>query len=490
LGLREKGGIVKALPEDLKAFVQQVLDTPTKQELLTFLATNRAVDTLRGLSVWLGRPEGELRIAADALVQAGLLHRSGEGEEALYSYRPRPEVSGLVDSFLALYQSARSQLMRELEQLRQQAQSAQEQLRALQWEQSRFRLVLASLPDGILVLLPDGTISYLNEGAASLLGFRPSEVLGRKVTEVTSPLAVLVGKELRLVAHPPHPALTKEWSLPDGKILRATLMPVFNEQHQFIGTVATLSDITEMRRRERERQEMLALLAHDIKSPLTAIRGFALSGLKGFLGEISPTSQRAFQIIAEQADRVLSMIQQMVQVMVDLRDGMTLRPVRFDLREAIQSVANAHEGECAERQLTLSVEVPDHPLWVHGDRDLIERAIANLLSNAIKYNREGGRVWVRGKESKQEAIVEVEDTGIGIPPAELPLIFQRSYRASNTVGEGAGLGLAFVRQVAEAHGGRVEVTSSVGQGSQFRLFLPLAAPPAIASPFSGSAPCL
>ena len=121
---------------------------------------------------------------------------------------------------------------------------------------------------------------------------------------------------------------------------------------------------------------------------------------------------------------------------------------------------------------------------------MIERAIANLLSNAIKYNREGGRVWVRGKESKQEAIVEVEDTGIGIPPAELPLIFQRSYRASNAVGEGAGLGLAFVRQVAEAHGGRGEVTSSVGQGSQFRLFLPLAAPPAIASPFSGSAPCL
>jgi signal transduction histidine kinase len=160
---------------------------------------------------------------------------------------------------------------------------------------------------------------------------------------------------------------------------------------------------------------------------------------------------------------------------------MTLRPIRFDLREALHSVAGAYEGECAGRGLTLSVEVPTQPVWVHGDRDLIERAIANLISNAVKYNREGGRVWVRVKSEGQEAVVEVEDTGIGIPPAELPLIFQHSYRASNAVGEGAGIGLAFVRQVAEAHGGRVEVTSSVGQGSQFRLFLPLANPPLIAS---------
>ena len=476
----EKGVVATSLPADLKAFVQQVLDTPTKQELLVFLATNRGMDTLRGLSVWLGRPEGELRGAAESLVQVGLLHRSGEGDEAVYSYRPRPEMQGLVESFIALYQSARSQLMRELEQLRQQAQSAQEQLRALQWEQSRFRLVLASMLDGILVLLPDGTISYLNDVAASFLGCRPSEVIGQKVTEVPSPLAVVLGRELKLVTRPPHPALTREWSLPEGKVLRATLMPVFNEQRQFIGAVATLSDITEVRRRERERQEMLAVLAHDIKSPLTAIRGFALSGLKGLLGEIPPTSQRAFQVIAEQSDRVLGMVQQMVQVMVDQR-GMTLRPIRFDLREALHSVAGAYEGECAGRGLTLSVEVPAQPVWVHGDRDLIERAIANLISNAVKYNREGGRVWVQAKSEGQEAVVEVEDTGIGIPPAELPLIFQHSYRASNAVGEGAGIGLAFVRQVVEAHGGRVEVTSSVGQGSQFRLFLPLANPPLIAS---------
>lgn len=469
------------IPTDLKAFLQDVLDTPTKQELLVFLATNRAVDTIHGLSVWLGRPEGELQSAAEALVQAGVLARSGEGSDAIYSFHPRPEVSELVDTFLALYQSARTRLLQELEQLRQQAQSAQEQLRALQWEQSRFRLVLASMLDGILVLLPDGTISYLNEVAASLLRLTPSEVIGQQVGTLPSPLATVLNKELATVVHPPHPALTREWNLPDGVAVRATLIPVFNEQRQFIGAVATLADITEVRRREREQQEVLAILAHDIKSPLTAIRGFALSGLKGLLGEVSPATQRAFQVIAEQSDRVLSMVQQMVRVMSDRQGGTALRPIRFDLRECVNSVASAYEGECSARSLTLSLEAPPQPVWVMGDRDLIERAIANLLSNAVKYNRPQGSIWVRVKKGEQEAIVEVEDTGIGIPPSELPLVFQQFYRASNALGEGAGMGLAFVRQVVEAHGGRVEVTSSIGQGSQFRLFFPLATPPITAS---------
>ncbi|GBC97586.1 Sensor histidine kinase ResE [bacterium HR17] len=470
-----------AVPANLKAFLQEVLNTPTKQELLVFFATNQAMDTVKGLAVWLGRPEAELWQAAEALVQAGLLHRSGEGRDAVYSYRPHPELRPLVDAFVALYQSARVQLLQEMEHIRRQAQSAQEQLRALQWEQSRFRLVLASMLDGVLVLLPDGTVSYLNDAAAQLIGRRPAEVIGRNLSEIETPLTVALHKSAAEVFQPPHPALAREWHLPDATVVRGNLMPVFNETHQCIGVVAVLSDITAVRRREREQREVLAVLAHDIKSPLTAIRGFALSGVKGFLGEVPANAQRAFQVIAEQADRVLSMIQQMVRLMTDLPGGTTLRPVRFDLRECVNSIANAYEGECAERGLTLSVELASQPVWVHADRDLMERAIANLLSNAVKYNREGGAVWVRVWATEHDAVVEVEDTGVGIPPAELPLVFQQFYRASNALGEGSGVGLAFVRQVVEAHGGRVEVTSSVGQGSLFRVVLPLATRPSVAA---------
>lgn len=465
------------LTEALRTFLREVLNTPLKQELLAFLATNQAVDTAQGLSVWLGRPKEEVQSAAEALFQAGLLKREGDGENAIYRYQPRPEVAELVEAFLTLYQTARSQLLQELQHLRQQAEQVWEQLRALQWEQSRFRLVLDSMTDGVLVLLPDGTISYLNEAGANLLGAPAAQMMGKSLAALSSPLAHLLHRAVQEIAPPLFPAITREWYLDNGTIIRANLLPVFDEQKRFLGVVGIVRDITQMRRREQEQRGVLSVLAHDIKSPITAIRGFALSGLRGYMGELPPPAQRAFQVIAEQADRIYEMVQQIVQVVTGTRGLPPLRPVRFDLRECVQEIAQAFEGECAEQGLTLSLQVDDQPVWVNADRTLIERTVANLLSNAVKYNRQEGKIWVRVFRRGQEAVVEVEDTGVGIPPAELPFIFRRFYRASTAKGEGSGLGLSFVLQVVEAHGGRIEVNSAVGQGSLFRILLPLASEP-------------
>lgn len=467
-----------SLMETLRSFLREVLDTPLKQELLAFLASNQAMDTAQGLAVWLGRPKEELQAAADALVEAGLLQRQGRGENAIYRYQPRAETVQLVEAFLQMYQTARSQLQKELQHARKQAEQAWEQLRALQWEQSRFRLILSSMTDGVIVLLPDGTISYLNEAGAQLLGIYLPALLGKRLTDLQSSIAQLLNQALQEVARPPHPAITREWTLPDGTILRSNLLPVFDEQKQFVGTVAMVTDVTPIRRREREQQEMLSVLAHDIKSPITAIRGFALSGLKGYLGETSPTTQRAFQVIVEQSDRIYETVQQIVQLVTGSQGLPPLHPIRFDLRECAESVARAYEGECVERQLSLSFQADEQPVWVQADWTLIERAIANLISNAIKYNCEKGQIWVRVFRRDKEAVVEVEDTGVGIPPSELPFIFRRFYRASTARGEGSGLGLSLVQQVVEAHGGRVEVNSVVGQGSLFRIILPLAHEPA------------
>lgn len=468
-----------SVSETLRSFLRDVLDTPLKQELLAFLATNQAMDTAQGLSVWLGRPKEEIQAAADALAQAGLLARHGEGENAIYSYQPRDEFSGLVEAFLQLYQTARAQLEQELTKARQEAEKAWEQMRALQWEQSRFRLILSSMTDGIIVLLPDGTVSYLNEAAAQMLGRTTKELTGKPIGEMEAPIADLLVQAAAEVARPPYPAITREWTLPDGVVFRVNLLPVFDPQKRFVGIVCLLSDITKAKQREREQREMLSVLAHDIKSPITAIKGFALSGLKGYLGELSAPANRAFQIVAEQADRIYNMAQQIVQLVTGGQGLPPLHPIRFDLRECAQKLAQAYEGECAQRGLTLTLQLDEQPVWVYADRELIERAVDNLLSNAVKYNKEGGKVWVRTYKRGSEAVIEVEDTGVGIPAPELPFIFHRYYRASTAKGEGSGLGLSFVQQVVEAHGGRIEVNSSVGQGSLFRLVLSLTSEPAI-----------
>lgn len=468
-----------SVTETLRSFLREVLDTPLKQELLAFLATNQAVDTARGLSVWLGRPKEEIQKAAEELVKAGLLNRQGEGDNAIYSYSPREEVAGLVEAFLQLYQTARSQLLQELDKTRQQVEQAWEQLRALQWEQSRFRLILSSMTDGVIVLLPDGTISYLNESGAQLLGSSPAELTGKTLKDLEKPIAGLLMQAASEVAKQPYPAITREWTLPNGLAIRANLLPIFDPQKRFVGIVCVLSDITRTRQREKEQREMLSVLAHDIKSPITAIRGFALSGLKGYLGELSQPATRAFQIIAEQTDRIYEMVQQIVQLVAGGQGLPPLHPIRFDLRESVQNIVQAYEGECAERNLSLSVQLDEQPVWVYADQGLIERMIDNLMSNAVKYNREGGKIWVRVLKRGKEALLEVEDTGVGIPPSELPFIFHRFYRASTAKGEGSGLGLSFVQQVVEAHGGCIEVNSSVGQGSLFRVILPLTSEPAI-----------
>jgi len=473
--------VAVSVTETLRSFLREVLDTPVKQELLAFLATNQAMDTAQGLSVWLGRPKEEIQKAAEELVQAGVLTRQGKGDDAVYSYSPREEIAGLVDAFLQLYQTARSQLMQELAKARQQAEQVWEQLRALQWEQSRFRLILSSMTDGVIVLLPDGTVSYLNESGAHFLGSSPTELTGKSLKDLDKPLAGLIIQAASEVAQPPYPAITREWTLPNGSVVRANLLPIFDPQKRFVGVVCVLSDITRAKQREREQREMLSVLAHDIKSPITAIRGFALSGLKGYLGQLSQPVNRAFQIIVEQTDRIQEMVQQIVQLVAGGHGLPPLHPIRFDLREPVRNIAQAYEGECAEKNLKLSVQLDKQPLWVYADQNLIERMIDNLVNNAVKYNREGGEVLVRVFRRDNEAVLEVEDTGVGIPPSELPFIFHRFYRASTAKGEGSGLGLSFVQQVVEAHGGRIEVNSSVGQGSLFRVFLPLTSEPAIVS---------
>lgn len=465
------------LDHQVQSFVREVLDTPLKQELLAFFIDNQAMDTPEGLAIWLGRPTKEVQEAAEALLAAGLLRREGEGQKALYTFHPSPQLRPLVEAFHRIYRSLRTQLMKEVEEHRRQAEVASERLRALEWEQSRFRLVLSSMTEGVIVFLPDQTVSYLNDASAHLLGLSALEVVGKRLEELESPLAAYLRRGVREVVQPPHPALTREWSLEGGKVIHAHLMPVWDERRNFLGVVGILTEVTALRERERQRQNLLSVLAHDIKSPLTAIRGFAVSALRGMLGELTPAAQRAFTVIAEQTDRVLQMLQKMVRVMVEEHQVPQLRPIRFDFRESVEKVVRVFEGQCTERGLRLSLSIGGKPLWVYGDRELLERVIANLLSNAVKYNHPGGAIWVRVKGEEGQVILEVEDTGVGIPPSELPLIFQQFYRASTAVGEGAGLGLAFVRQVVEAHGGQVEVNSSVGRGSLFRIGLPTAPRP-------------
>jgi two-component system phosphate regulon sensor histidine kinase PhoR len=238
--------------------------------------------------------------------------------------------------------------------------------------------------------------------------------------------------------------------------------------------VLVLHEVTELRRLETLRRDFVANVSHELKTPLTAIRGLVetledddampAELRRRFLGKIRVQGEH---LAAQVADLLtLSRLESLER---------PLEMERMDLRDLARQALALHQGGAEERGLVLAAEIPDGPLVVKGERAALVQALGNLLDNALKYTPAGGTVTLRLRADGSRTLFEVEDTGIGIEPRDRERIFERFYRVdrarSRALG-GTGLGLAIVKHVAQRHGGRVAVASVPGQGSVFTLSLP------------------
>jgi two-component system phosphate regulon sensor histidine kinase PhoR len=249
--------------------------------------------------------------------------------------------------------------------------------------------------------------------------------------------------------------------------------------------VVVARDTTETTRLSQMRRDFVANVSHELKTPLSAIRGYAETLRDGALAE-PDTAARFTARILDQCRRLQELLDDLLTLsrLESVEVPLEARPV--DLARLADQCLETISPYARERGVAL-VRAPSAGGLppVTGDRGALERLLLNLLENAVKYNREGGEVRLRvGLESGgdggggERLVVEVADTGIGIPQAALPRIFERFYRVDKgrARGEGGtGLGLAIVKHVAQAHGGRVEVDSRHRHGSTFRVFLPPAA---------------
>ncbi len=217
-------------------------------------------------------------------------------------------------------------------------------------------------------------------------------------------------------------------------------------------------------------QEMSDNIAHDLKSPITRIRGFAELALvhQDTLEEYRGMAANTI----EESDRLLDMINTMLVISrVDAGQGdLVMEPL--DLSGMVKEACELYRPLAEERQIDFSWDVPG-PVMVSGDRKMLQRAFSNLVDNAFKYTCKSGRIFVRVKTDESRACLTVEDTGIGIDPEDIEKIFMRFYRADASRSEqGAGLGLSLARSIARAHRGDVTVTAVKGGGSLFSLILP------------------
>ena len=225
---------------------------------------------------------------------------------------------------------------------------------------------------------------------------------------------------------------------------------------------------------EKEQQQFIADVSHELRTPLTILRG----SLEVVLEEDRPSEEYREAIGNALLEvRHLTRLSQNLLFLTRGQSGrITLSFANIDLVKFLTDVARDLTPAAADRELAIRVFVPDEPIRAFIDADRMQQVLHNLIENAIRYSQPGGSIEARLSESPGEAVLEVVDHGIGIPEAELPLVFERFFRgnrARRAYQGGSGLGLSIARWIVEAHKGKIEVSSRVGEGTTFAVRLPL-----------------
>jgi PAS domain S-box-containing protein len=340
---------------------------------------------------------------------------------------------------------------------------------------ARVRAVADAAAEGIIVLEPDGRIEFANDAAESMLGYEQGALAGRDFhATVHAGDATCDGDcavRRAIEANAALPSEREAFSLADGSRIPVELAvePVI-ERGRVTGEVITFADVTAQVELEQMKEEFSAHVTHDLRSPLTTIRGFTeMVRASDGVGESERTQLDA---VLRGTKRLENLIDDLLAVAELDREGVQLERAPIDLAAMVRRLAEDLGAAAESRSLQITVEAPDH-LEIDADGDQLERALANLTSNAAKFSPDGGEISIRLTSDDERATVTISDQGPGIPPDEIAQLGTRFFRASTSAGvKGTGLGLAIVREVAEAHGGELRIESELGEGSTFVAELP------------------
>ena len=348
---------------------------------------------------------------------------------------------------------------------------------ALASEEGRLRAMLTAMAEGVVAVDGQDRVVFANRAAIELLGIDGGgELAGRRLVELmrTVDLHELI-QEARAGGGGARREITLVRS--GSELLLLAEAQALGEESAH-GVVLVVQDITELRRLETMRRDFVANVSHELKTPLTSVRGYVETLLEGALHD-DEHNERFLRKIEQNVRRLNHLVSDLLSLgrVESQQLGLQLEPV--DLCALIQGVVSRHEGAAHDKDIVLTVQADTKPgslLRVMGDLESLVQVADNLLSNAIKYSSRGDSVTIRVERSGERGIFAVTDTGIGIPAQDLDRIFERFYRVdkarSRELG-GTGLGLAIVKHLVQAMGGEVDVESTQGEGSTFYVRLPL-----------------
>jgi two-component system phosphate regulon sensor histidine kinase PhoR len=332
--------------------------------------------------------------------------------------------------------------------------------------------VLSSMIEGVLAIDAGQRLIALNRAGARLLGVDPEAARHRNIQEVMADPQLRWFVNRTLTAREP---IEGEVVINDGKkILQAHGTSLKDTAGTNIGVLIVLHDVTHLRRLEQLRRDFVANVSHELKTPITSIKGFVETLLAGAIKE-PENAENFLRIIARQTDRLNEIINDLLslsRIEQDAERGQIFLTAQR-IKEVLAAAIEVCQPKAKERNINIVLDCPGD-LRARINAPLLEQALVNLVDNAVKYSEADREVRVEAVRSGPEVIVRVRDQGGGITPEHLPRLFERFYRVdsgrSRSSG-GTGLGLAIVKHIAQAHGGKVAVESTPGKGSVFSLHL-------------------
>ncbi|WP_242145539.1 MULTISPECIES: two-component system histidine kinase PnpS [unclassified Bacillus cereus group] len=353
------------------------------------------------------------------------------------------------------------------------ARNLQEMTLEQEMQQDRLHTLIENMGSGMILIDSRGYISLVNRSYKEIFHVTDEEYLDRLYyesfhhTEIIELVEEIFMTEVKV---------RKQVLLPldiERKHFEVYGAPIIGTNHEWKGIVLVFHDITELKKLEQMRKDFLANVSHELKTPITSIKGFSETLLDGAM-ENRKFCEHFLHIILKESERMQDLIEDLLDLSKIEQQGFKLNMGNVDIKDLLEDIKMVLDKKAQDKEIMLQIDTMQH-VSVIGDSSRLKQIFINLIHNAIIYTPVGGTVSVSLFEDKQNAYVKVADTGIGISKEEIPRIFERFYRVdkarSRNTG-GTGLGLSIVKHLVEAHHGMITVESKIGEGTMFTVALP------------------
>jgi len=332
---------------------------------------------------------------------------------------------------------------------------------------------LNSLSDAVIICNPEGIIELSNDTAERLFALKAGTTIQSVEKDKLGELFERARLEMRPIRLKTYDRAIQVFMDGEEHFFLPEAVPILDEERRLIGVTLILSDVTRLRKLDEVKSGLISTVSHELKTPLTSIRLAAYALLNEKLGPLNPKQAELVIAARDDSDRLYRIIENLLDIGQLESGGSTVELVPVSPEQVILNVVEEMKPSYVDRGVSLVLDLPGDIPQVLADRMRLEIVFTNLLSNGLKFTPPGGEVKVSARLNNGAVLFSVEDTGSGIPKESLPHIFEKFFRVPGRGGQpsNTGLGLAIVKEIIEAHGSKVEVSSTPGEGTKFTFTL-------------------